>query len=79
LRLPPVAEGAFALWLTVFGVDEAKWRQQAEALRASGAEAWLGRAGSAPPQGRWRASIWPACAQFVALCHRASTGRLAAE
>jgi hypothetical protein len=48
LRLPLVAEGAFALWLTVFGVDEANWREQAEALRASDAEVWLGATRSAP-------------------------------
>ncbi|HSZ53537.1 MAG TPA: DUF4386 domain-containing protein [Caulobacteraceae bacterium] len=49
LRLPLVAEGAFALWLTVIGVDDRKWREQAEALRASRAVGWSARTGSTPP------------------------------
>lgn len=35
LRLTLVAESALALWLAAFGINEAKWCEQAQALRAS--------------------------------------------
>ena len=31
LRIPLIAENSLALWLLIFGVNEAKWRAQAEA------------------------------------------------
>ena len=32
LRIPLIAENSLALWLLVFGVNESKWRAQAEAF-----------------------------------------------
>jgi hypothetical protein len=35
LRVPLIAENSLALWLLVFGVNEAKWRAQAEAFASA--------------------------------------------